>query len=274
MQTISTYIRENLGDIIVEAFFVTISIILPLILAKKDTNPVRTNTTSMQQTIIYIKQTIINVKSDTNETIPQNSHTYQDSNGGVSNSGLIEMFVILLFIALLYSKYHIQIINYFTGFTILVLISTITLSIKLYVNNNYDRLNKWWTLLMVAIIIFNLLTIALMKNQDVNINNGISMLTKVLYYVAGLAFSVIPNIIILTLIIHLFALNSFLSRKGRISLFFLQKTELLYRYPIVFSTIAIIFLLFGLFFSSGIAWEIFDKHSNENVNNLMKTINQ
>jgi hypothetical protein len=273
LNSISTYISQNIGDIIVQAILVVISVLLPLILTKKDTNPIRTNTTSVQQTLIYIKQTIITINSPHPSTPKSSgSNTYKTSNS--NNDDVIGLLIIAAIAAGLYSKYHIQIINYFTGFTVLVLISTITLAIKLYRNNNYDKLNKWWTILMFIVILFNLVIIALMKNQNVTISGDLFLLTKVLYYLIGLLFFIVPNIFILFLIIHLFALNSFLSRRGKISLFFLHKTKFLLHSPKVSSAIAIGFCIVGLLFSSGIALELLYKFNNNNLNDLMETINQ
>lgn len=275
LNSISTYVSQNIGDIIVQAILVVVSVILPLILAKKDTNPIRTNTTSTQQTLIYIKQTIITVNSSNPSTSKSSgSSTYKTSNTSNDSNDVIGLFIIAAVATGLYSKYHIHIINYFTGFTVLVLISTITLAIKLYCNNNYDKLNKWWTILMFIVILFNLVIIALMRNQNVAISGDLFLLTKVLYYLIGLLFFIVPNIFILFLIIHLFALNSFLSRRGKISLFFLHKTKFLLHNPKVSSAIAIGFCIVGLFFSSGMALELLYKFNNKNLNDLMETINQ
>lgn len=127
---------------------------------------------------------------------------------------------------------------------------------------------------MLIVILFNLVIIALMKSQDVSIGGDLFLLTKVLYYFIGLLCFIVPNLFILTLIIHLFALNSFLSKRGKVSFFFLRKTKFLLYKPIISSVIAIGLCLVGLFFSSGIALELIYKFNNNSFNGLIETINQ
>jgi hypothetical protein len=254
-----SYISQNSGNLISSSVFCVIGAILGTILAvmftPKDSSPERNNGTSIAQINILIQQIIVKTYpkqiSKTRSSLKHKSKKRTSDNQ--DSFGLI--IFVAIFAATLYSKYHVLLINLFAGLIFMSFTSIITIIIILYRNNNLDNLNKWWFITMLLVIACSFITLVLMINQNVTIKGDIYLILKNLYYLLGLIIMVLSNIMILVTIIHLFALNSFLAKKGKISYFIYRKTNLFNSNPKALSAIVITLSLLSMLFSSGIAFK-------------------
>lgn len=244
--------------------FCIAGLVFGIIFTPKDKNSNRQNGTAVKQTLIIVQNTIV----QRNE-YSGNSKNKSTNNDTDSTIGLIVGGVILA--AIIYAKYHQLIIEIFTGLTIFTIASTITIALKLYKNNNYDRLNQWWTILMTFIVICNIVTIIFMLKQQVNLDDGIQALARVTYYMGGLAYMVIANAFLLVLTAHLYALNSYMAREGAISKFFIKKTSLFVQSPKTVFGVAIVLCFIGLLLSSGSVYSFATKMQETNINNILNT---
>ncbi len=267
LNSITAYITSNIGNIVNDTVFAFIGIVLGFIFTPKDSNPSRSNETSKKKTLVAIKEIVI-IKHSYKERSSKPQHSSCSSD----NDFLIFVFIISIAAAYLYSKYHQEILNTFTGFTLMALASIITIAIKLYRNNNYDWLNKFWTVFMFVIIGFNLSIIVLMKGQDTTLTGDLSLVNKVLSYLAGLIFAIVPNIILLLVLVHLFALNSYLAKSGKLSSAILRKTGLFVKYPIGLSSFAVIYCIIAILFSSGAVNGCIQKQNEKNLELFTKSV--
>lgn len=266
--SIINYILTNTGNLISSGIFCILGVVLGILCTPKDPNPARNSGLSINQTQILIQQIVI--KQQVSQKIGQPKPN-QDSN---NNSDLSVFIVGALIVAALYSKYHVLIINVFTGLIFMSLASIITISIILHRNNNLDNLNKWWIALMLIIVVIDFIALILMSKQDVAISGDLFLVLKVLYYVLGFVLIIIPNIFTFLLTIHLFALNTFLVRKGKISYFMYRKTRFFSTSPMVLSSVLIIFSLLSLLFSSGIAYNFIKAHNEANTKAFMENLSK
>lgn len=261
-QAIGQYISSNQISLVKDLMFCILGVILGLIFSRKKPSPSIHNNTSMSTINIIIKNIMIQHVSKPKEI--QKSTKQQVYSEG--NNDFIGWVVFLGIIGAIYSKYHMILLDLFTGLTLFVLTSLITLSIKLYWNNQYDRLNQWWTILGFILTALNFITILFISKQDILNTGGLDALFRIMYYAVGFIIILIPNLFVLILIVHLFAVNSFLLRHGAISMFLIRKTAWLVKAPKAISIMALITSLIAIFFSSGKAYEVIRYHNEKSMN--------
>ncbi|RED57910.1 hypothetical protein DFP98_1355 [Cohnella phaseoli] len=156
----------------------------------------------------------------------------------------------------MYQRYHVDIMNWLTVYTVIVLISTMVLVALLYRKNMLDRLNQLWCGTMLYLVVINFVNIALMSKQELTVSGDISFQIKILYYLEGFVFISFLNVIIILVQLHLIFLNMFLIKPGKISAFIIRKTSFLVNKPIWCVTFIIIVSSISLLFSSGYAFEL------------------
>lgn len=263
------YISTNTGNLISSSIFCVLGVLLGILCTPKDTNPSRDSGISIKQTKILIQQIIseqsVNHQSINKQYRQTNINRYPDN-----DSHLLGFFIGAVIIAAIYSKYHVFILNIFTGLTLMSFISAITIAIILHKNNNFDNLNKWWIVLMLIIVVIDLVALIFMSNQDVTIKGDLFLILKVLYYVLGFALVLIPNLFTFLLTIHLFSLNTFLARKGKVSYYIYRKTSIFTRSPKKLSIVLVAFSLVSLFFSSGTIYDFIESQNDSSTRSLFE----
>lgn len=266
--SVINYLSTNIGNLISSGIFCILGVVLGILCTPKDPNPYRNSGISISQTQIIINQIII--QRPVSQQIGQ-SYPSRDTN---TDSNLQGFIVCSLIVTAIYSKYHILILNIFTGLILMSLTSAITIVIVLHKNNNLDNLNRWWISLMLIIVAIDLISLLLMSRQDVTISGDLQLLFKVLYYALGFVMVIIPNIFTLLLTTHLFALNTFLVKRGKISYFFYRKTHFFTTSPRSVSIVLIVFSLLSLLLSSGTAYNFIKAQSDANTKAFFENISK
>lgn len=271
--SIVNYISTNTGNLVSSGIFCILGAVLGILFTPKDTNPSRGSGISIKQTQILIHQ-IINQQpirqSSLNRQIGQPNSNYHSSN----DTDLSGFFVGALIVAAIYSKYHVLMLNIFTSLTLMSFVSAVTIAIVLHKNNNLDNLNRWWVILMLIIVIIDLVSLIFMSKQDVAIKGDLFLLLKVLYYVLGFVLVIIPNLFTFLLTIHLFALNTFLVKRGKLSYFIYRKTCFFTTSPTILSSVLIIFSLLSILFSSGIVYNFAKTQNDTSTKSLIETFSK
>lgn len=267
---IAEYFIKNYSDLIKDTVFLFLGAIVGLWLTPRDNNPRTSNGSSLNQTLNVIYQTrITNVTARPRAT---NRRRNQPSSSEDVNP-IVLLGGGLILIAFLYIKFHAEIMDFLSGFILFALTCTITAAILLYKKNNYDRLNMYWTALLLLLICVNIVTLGYMNKQNVtglsftSLTNfvqtlGLNTAFKWGYYAIGFLTMQVANTLLLILLIHMFAINSFLSNQNRLSAWIIRKTNPLVLKPIRLSVAVSLTCIVSLLFTSGILYEAI---SNLNV---------
>ncbi|PJN56364.1 hypothetical protein PAEVO_30870 [Paenibacillus sp. GM2FR] len=269
MDQFTNYFFDNVGNLISSLIFCILGVVLSLIFTpKKKEGSLIQNHTSFQQILIIVQQVFV-----INENSAQNNNSNQQKNTTISNTNGDNSFIwILAIIGLtLYTRYHSDLINWLILFAIASFLSICTITLKLYRDNQYDKLNQGWTGLIFLLIISDLLTAWLMKSQDLAADN-ITLLFKVAYYALGLFIMIIPNIFMLLLLIHLFSVNSYISKGGKISAFFIRHTAMFVKAPKSTSAIIVVFCILSIFLSSGVAYDLILHYNEKSLEGFLEKV--
>ncbi|MEJ8555322.1 hypothetical protein [Tepidibacter sp. Z1-5] len=286
-----SFIKVNKDSIIISSIFLVLGIIIPLLITKKKNDIPISNNTSIKNVIYIIQQQLIQIniynsqnnnenliekssvngnfqtKQISNKQPLQISHIQNSSPSNSTNDDLC-LFLFVSFIAVsAYYKFHSQIMHGFAMLTLFSFVSITTLTIMLYKNDNLDKLNQLWISIMMLLIVSDIITVFFMSHQPTVINGDINILLKGFYYLVGFISMVIPNIFMLILLIHIFALNSFLVKQSKISEFILRKTHFFVYEPKRQITLIIFFTIFSLCFTSGLSFSFVEKLIEINNNN-------
>lgn len=249
------YISQNWMDILVSIFT---GIIVTLIFVPKNSNSPTNNNTDIQESKKRISEIIIIRK-------PFNDPKTKHSNDNENDSAVIIIVLILAVIATyLFLKYYFIILDIYTSIIIFIFIATLGIAIKLHRNNQYDQLNRFWTMLMLVITVYNLSHLAIISKQDlsnINLNSidkmiesmGVESLFGFIYQTMGFLIGIIPNILAFTLLIHILAVNQLLFKKSKFSSWVVSHTKIFMR-PLYLSITTVLFIILSLLFSSGLAY--------------------
>lgn len=275
-----SFIKLNKDSIIISSICLVLGIIIPLLIAKKKNNVPIHNNTPIKNVIYIVQHQLIQVAVlNNNSYLPNSKQEFikikhiQNHNSSQSHSS-DDDFGIFLFVGLtavsIYCKFHSQIMNWFAILTLFSFVSITTLTIVLYKNYNLDKLNQLWISIMIFLIVSNVITIFFMSYQPTVINGDINILLKSFYYLIGFVTMMIPNVFMLILLIHIFALNSFLVKQSKISEFVLKKTHFFVDNPKLQIKLIISITIFSLCFSSGLTYSLVEKIIGINNNNTDK----
>lgn len=280
MTAIVQHITNNTANIIQDMIFAFIGVLLGILFTPKSNNPQTGNGSSIYQTMQIIYQSI----NTTNNYHPHRpSRKRSSSNEDDSPLGI--WIVGTIFVAFLFVKFHAEIMNYFTGFILLALGSTVTIAIKLHMNNQYDNLNRFWTIVSLLIIGVDFFTLKLMSNQistSVMVNSfsdfissvGMNGVMKYAYLALGFLMVILPNVLLSILLLHMYAVNIYLVSGGRISQYIIRKTSPFTIKPAVVAIIGFILCGMSLLFSSGLMYDLISKTEHNSNTVASRTIEQ
>lgn len=268
------YIQSHSSDIIMNTFFAFFGFFISILLTPKNDSTLNTNGSSINNTIQFIQQNVVTYQHQTVHTSRRSPQTGSRHDND-DNSTLAIWVVGLFVIAFLYVKYHEEIIYFLTGFMCFAIVSTITIAIRLYRNNQYDNLNRFWTALALLIVIIDFITLRYMDKQiDTStqfdtfsnfLNSaGIDGVLSYSYLAAGFIFVIIPNLLLMILLIHMFSVNIFLATRNRFAGFIIRKTKPFTIKPAAVATIGIIICVLSLLFSSGTMYNWISKLRYDN----------
>lgn len=253
----------DIVDIIKDTVFCILGVVLGLIFTPKDSHQAVSNGSTIQQTLLFIQQKVIIERTRT--TTKKSESSTDDEKATI---GLVIFGMVIL--AFLFMKYHSVILSYFVGFIFFAFALTATVAIQLFRNNNYDNLNRFWTVVSLVIIFVDVITLNLMDKQVSNYINtstlsnfietaGLNEIAKYAYYALGFLIIIIPNLLLIILQVHMLAVNSFLAKQGRIAAFIIRKTSPLVIKPIHLSIATVIVCILSLLFTSGIMYEFVER---------------
>jgi hypothetical protein len=172
------------------------------------------------------------------------------------------MFVAGIVLAYLYSKYHAQIIDMVIGVLIAGVTSTIILGTSLAYHRMYNQLLAWWIFVQSVVWITVGLNLWFMLGHDFSnvkldsihtyiTSAGIFRVTEILYTVIGLAAAFIVILLALLLHLHMYALNWYKYRQGKISVSILRRTSGFLNKPVLNTLVIFAICIVSLLFSSG-----------------------
>jgi len=270
------YITENIDGIIQDTVFAFIGVMLGLLVTPKSNNSQTSNGSSVQNTKQVIYNSVYYSARNNYFTNPKK----RPSSKNEDNSELVIFFGLTLFLAFIFVKYHAFIMNYLSGFILLALSSTITIAIQLNRHNQYDNLNRFWTVISLLIIGVNVTTLKLMSNQDISnaaassftdfiSSVGITGALRYAYYALGFLFAQLPNVLLLILLLHMYAANIYLVKGGSISAYILKKTKPFTLKPMAIVAAAAILSTMSLLFSSGL---LFDWIANNQTDTIISKV--
>ncbi|KUP25803.1 hypothetical protein [Paenibacillus sp. DMB5] len=288
MSQITNYILNNSSGIIQDTIFAFVGVLLGLIFTPKNNNPDITNGTSVTQIQQIIQQNIY--YSPRNQPSPQlqPQRKSKSKNSTDDEPPLAFYLVVAVFLAFFFYKYHSVLMDYTIGFIIMGLTSTITVAIKLHMDNQYDNLNKYWSLVALVIIGMDFITLRLMSNQiseSTSISSlsefiqafGMNGILQVSYFALGFIVIQLLNLLLLALLIHMFAVNQYLARSGRISEFFVRKTKGFVSKPVSLAVITVLISAVSILLSSGILYDWVSQginHSTALMENFTKSLSE
>ncbi|MFP3919938.1 hypothetical protein U5N28_19210 [Lysinibacillus telephonicus] len=260
-EALANYLIANKVDIIKD---IIIGLVCGLVFIQQSKNPQLTNNTLIPQATTYIKQIVINDYSKKNKYQTKQYYTYQTKEE--DNSVLGVMIALGVVLTYLFIRFHSQLLNIYTTFTFVSLSLVVAAAIKLYKNNQYDQLNRIWTFQMLFIIAYNFVHISFMSKQDTtNISTktlsdflssaGLAGITKFSYDALGFLINLLPNLMLILIITHMFAINFYLKSGGKFPLFVVKKTLRLTSKPYESTLFLIIICGLSLLLSSGVAFD-------------------
>lgn len=249
IKAIADYICQNYVTIIYDLIMILVGTVIGLLVTGKEKKPEFNNSKSMKQITLILQEKII-IKQ---ESLTERKTVKKSKNNEDDNSLVLLLFIVCTAI---YIKYRIEIIQIFTGVTLLIIASTVTIAIKLHKNDNLDELNKWWICLSLIIAFCNISAIYFMNKQEIFVGGNFDDLMRYSYYAIGVFYLILPNLFSIMLNIHLYALNSYMRKSGSVSLWFLIRTKRFIKSPKIISTIAVVMCILALLFTSGKGLEL------------------
>lgn len=263
------YVSSNQADILKDIFFSFFGLILGWIFSSK--NDSVSNGTTVSQSIHFVNQNILHITNNHSYSYNRRETTKTNSNSD-SNGEIAVWFAGLVVVSFLFVKFHSYLLTYTSGFVLMALTCIVTIAIRLYANNNFGNINKLWTCLCFAIVAVDVMTLIFLYKQDVSqistlsigdfiSSLGIEGVMKYSYFAVGFIVIQLPNVTLLILLIHMFAMNSYLARSGPVSAFIIDKTKNFTIKPIYTSVAIALICIMSILFSSGL---LFDLISNSN----------
>lgn len=246
---IGNFVIENKIEIFINFVMGIILLIIPFLVTKRkdeSNQPILNNKTSRAEVKIIIRET-------TKIIYPQRVKVRKEH--AEDNEFLIIWALLALFGLMLYQRYHLEIMNFLLMYSILSLLSTSLLIILLYRNNMFYRVNRTWCWLMIWLVFVNFVNLALMSQQDLSLNDEVDAFLRGIYYLQGFVIIALLNLGMIFIQGHIFALNHFITHKGKISGVIVRKTSFLLNAQISFVIIIVVISLLSLALSSGIAFD-------------------
>ncbi|AIQ31476.1 hypothetical protein P40081_27460 [Paenibacillus sp. FSL P4-0081] len=275
MSALSDYIVNHFSGIIQDIVFAFVGVFLGLLFTPKNSDPHIHNGTRINQVLQIITQNM----NTTHNHYPSNHSPNTSKSSSKSNDDETPLgiyFFVALIAAFFFYKYHVVLMNYTISFIVMGLASTVTVAIKLYLDNQYDNLNKYWTVISFLIVIVDFFTLKLMSGQLSGLPQissisefisvvGMQGILEFSYYALGFVFIQFPNLLLLNLLIHMFAVNQYLARGGRVSAFFVRKTSRFVSTPAGLITITALVCAVSLLLSSGLLFKWVSKGIENNT---------
>ncbi|MEK4143996.1 hypothetical protein [Paenibacillus sp. FSL L8-0333] len=256
------YLQHNWIDMIKD---VLIGLISGLILTQKSQNDGINNHTTVRESIHYITQTVVTASPKQPRRRYNNRNTSDDDN---SIFGVIAIVGVVL--SYLYVKYHSELMNFMASLIIIGIVGTLTVAVKLYRNNCYDQLNRLWTIQLFGILVFDCIQLFVMSKQDVSIistisfsdfisSAGIDRIARFGIIGVGYLLSLLPNILLFILLIHMLSVNLNRAFNDRITAFFIRRTVKFTSKPYHMLFAVILFCGFSLLYSTGYVYDFIEK---------------
>lgn len=266
------YLENNWIDMLKD---IIIGLIAGLILAQKTRNDGINNQTTIRESAQYITQTIVVHYPD---QIKRRSYSKESKSSEDDNSifGIISIVTIILSYS--YVKYHAYLMNFMTSLIIIGLVGTLTVAVKLYRNNSYDNLNRLWTLQLIGILIFNCIQLVVMSKHNISListlsltdfisSAGIEGVARFGTIGIGYILSLLPNVLLFVLLIHMLSVNLNRALNDRVTAFFIRHTVKFTTRPYHMLVALIVLCGFSLFYSTGYMYDLI-QGQQENVMNL------
>ncbi|QUL53398.1 hypothetical protein KDC22_23805 [Paenibacillus tritici] len=266
---LTNYLELNWIDMIKD---VLIGLISGLILTQKSLNDVINNQTTIRESVQYITQTVVvNYPNNYERRTGNKRKTTDDDN---SIFGIITVVTIVL--SYLYVKYHSELMNFMTSLIVIGVVGTMTVAVKLYRNNSYDKLNRLWTLQLFGILMFDCIQLIVMSKQDISLIStlslsnfistaGIDRVARFGVIGVGYILSLLPNVLLFILLIHMLSVNLNRAFNDRVTTFFIRRTVKFTSKPYHMLVAVILVCCFSLFYSTGYVYDMIQKQQESTM---------
>ncbi|QQZ61167.1 hypothetical protein JI735_33130 [Paenibacillus sonchi] len=269
VEWLTNYLELNWIDMIKD---VLIGLISGLILAQKSQNDGINNQTTIRESVQYITQTVVVNYPNSNERRTDNKRKTSDDD----NSILGIIAVVAMVLSYLYVKYHSELMDFMTSLIVIGVVGTLTVAIKLYQNNNYDKLNRLWTLQLFGILMFDCIQLIVMSKQDVSListlsfsnfisSAGIDGVARFGVIGVGYILSLLPNVLLFILLIHMLSVNLNRAFNDRVTAFFIRRTVKFTSKPYHMLVAVTLVCCFSLFYSTGYVYDLIQKQQENTM---------
>ncbi|QTH44010.1 hypothetical protein J4772_06290 [Cohnella sp. LGH] len=270
------YLEHNWIDMVKD---ILIGLIAGLILAQKSRNDGINNQTTVRESVQYITQTVVVNYPERTRRRPDNSRKSKEDD----NSIIGVMAVVTIVLSYLYVKYHSELMSFMTSLIIIGVVGTLTVAVKLYRNNSYDNLNRLWTLQLIGILAFDCIQLVVMSKQDTSLISTLSLSeffsTAGIEGVArfgivgmGYILSLLPNVLLFVLLIHMLSVNLNRAYNDRVTAFFIRHTVKITTKPYHVLVALVLLCGFSLFYSTGYVYDLIQGQQENAMNHLEQTL--
>ncbi|MGI2295950.1 hypothetical protein [Paenibacillus sp. GXUN7292] len=274
----ANYLEQNWIDMIKD---ILIGLISGLIFAQKSRNDGINNQTTIRESVQYIRQTVIfhyPTEGRKRGGGKRKSSTEDD------NSIIGAIFIFAVVLSYLYVKYHSHLMNFMTSLIIIGVVGTLTVAIKLYRNNSYDNLNRLWTLQLMGILVFDCVQLVVMSKQDTSFISTLSISdfissagieTIARFGIVGMGFllSLLPNVLLFILLIHMLSVNLNRAYNNKVTAFFIRHTAKFTTKPYHMLVALVLLCGFSLFYSTGYMYDFIQGQHENAMNQLEQSLN-
>ncbi|MCK6074647.1 hypothetical protein [Paenibacillus silvae] len=273
----TNYLNSNWIDMIKD---ILIGLIGGLILAQKSRSDEVNNQTTVRESVHYITQTVvINYPDGTRR--PEKRKKTKSSEDDNSIIGVIAVVAVIL--SYLYVKYHSELMSFMTSLIIIGVVGTLTVAVKLYRNNSYDNLNRLWTLQLIGILVFDCVQLVVMSKQDTTLISTISLsdfftsaglegVARFGIIGVGFVISLLPNVLLFILLIHMLSVNLNRAFNDRVTAFFIRHTVKFTTKPYHMLVVVVLLCGFSLFYSTGYVYDLVQFQQDNFMNQLEQSL--
>ena len=254
-QLLGDYILNNWLDIL---FSILIGFIPALVLVKKNPSSSVQNNTKIYETIKHIDITI----RQSNEEEKKKS----------TNFDIYLLLFAVVIASFLFISYYDIILDIYASIIVVIITATLAIAFKLYNNDQYDHLNRFWTVILLIITAFNFCSLSIMAQLDLANTDltsfstifhsvGMSGFQDYIYRTIGFILALLLNILGIILLIHIISVNNILLHKNIFYNWFVKRT-INYTKPKFLIIMVLCFATLSLMLTSGLLIEMIKDINN------------
>lgn len=254
----------TLPNVIFNITFALISAAFGVVLSKGSSD-------SSNSTPIVVITEQINVKKKNISYEYDNRQASNSKDASEDNELAISMLVGAGICAVLYARYHETIIAFFIVMTICILLGALAYVTTRFILDTLDGLTKYWFIVTLIVVIFNIVSLILMSNQDITMTEGLKDIGRILYYFIGALFSTAVNMAIVAIYMYMMSFSMFLNWPNRFTYKVMKLFDNIFGNRKGVTVIFAVLIAFSLLFSSGILFSMVEDLSSGTLEvNILK----